>query len=395
MIIYIALLLYIIFLICKYDFNKCKKGKSIHFYILLVLFILVAGLRYRLGVDTTRYMLAFEGLSTLSNFDLSTINDYKYDPLFLLLILSCKTIYPEFFFFQLVQATLVNVLVLQFFRKHTQKYFVAILLYYVMEYVNYNMEVLRESCAVAIFLWAWGFYAENKKTKFLLCLIPAYLFHTSAIMLFLFALPIIFNIDKKIHIDASLIIVGLVAGVFVSFIIYFILHNMDFILMNPRILEKMDVYQDTETQINALGIISIFLLNIFIPFWCLIRGPKIKEYNQLEYTLIFGAFLSLLCIPIYIFTRYNNYFFPFIIIAVVNLISISKIRIHSNFYIKPTIFTCIFLFSPYFVNQLLIMSSSVEGSKYKNYQRYIPYSSVFDETEDPDREKLFSLKNSF
>ena len=56
--IYFVIGFYLLFLAFKYDVygSKNESAKKFHYYFALIILILLAGLRYRIGGDTCRYM---------------------------------------------------------------------------------------------------------------------------------------------------------------------------------------------------------------------------------------------------------------------------------------------------------------------------------------------------
>lgn len=105
--IYLFILLLLLLLSFRYDINGKKKYRDQCYLILLVIFILVAGLRYRLGTDT---------IGSLDKFYTETpcVGDISIDylsikyPLWNLLSSLVYTVAGKFFVLQLIQATIVN-----------------------------------------------------------------------------------------------------------------------------------------------------------------------------------------------------------------------------------------------------------------------------------------------
>ena len=112
--IYFITIAILIVLIGVYDFNGFKKAKYANYYLVLTLLILTAGVRYRIGLDTIRYMSSFENMPTLFNMTLTDFKETRYDPIFYLLSIFSKTIYPDFVFFQILHATILNSIVFYF-----------------------------------------------------------------------------------------------------------------------------------------------------------------------------------------------------------------------------------------------------------------------------------------
>ena len=78
--IYLLIGLYIIFLSYYYDFRHHKNGRQFHFYAILLVLILLAGFRYRLGIDSIRYAMGYQDLPNLSQLANFKFEEHKYDP---------------------------------------------------------------------------------------------------------------------------------------------------------------------------------------------------------------------------------------------------------------------------------------------------------------------------
>ena len=76
MVIYIIIFFYLVVLAYVYDYRKNSIGKIYFIYLTLLIFILFSGLRYRVGIDTSRYEIFFNECPTLF-----TLNSYQFDGL--------------------------------------------------------------------------------------------------------------------------------------------------------------------------------------------------------------------------------------------------------------------------------------------------------------------------
>ena len=79
MLIYIVLLIYLTVLCYVYDIKAFRKNRNLHYVCSCIILILVAGLRYRVGLDTIAYMRSFESpyYPSLEHFSLT--GDYGSD----------------------------------------------------------------------------------------------------------------------------------------------------------------------------------------------------------------------------------------------------------------------------------------------------------------------------
>ena len=395
--IYFAILSYIILLSYVYDFGHHKFGRNFHFLILLIILICLAGFRYRIGVDTIRYEMAFSQVPVLSQLDLHAFQEAKYDPLFLILASTAKTLNPEFWVLQMFQSLLVNIVFFRFFYKNTKYLFLSLLLYFCLIYVGHMTETMRESCAISMFLFGREFYKKGHKIKLLLCCILAYLFHSSAIILFIIFAIIAINLDKYIRFTKGVIIFALCVLVIAPLVQDFFINNISYIAITTRIMDKIEMYSATDMfdqRLNIFGIIVIVLLYVFIPYICIITLRNTKYATKLEFILVLEMFFAVISAPIYIFYRYVGYLMPFVIIALTNSLAENNLTLPLWGKIKTNnIIAWSIILLPFIINTIYVMNHTVRNSNCKNYSKFYPYSSIFSKELDADREALFSYYN--
>ena len=94
-----------------------------------ILLILVAGLRLVVGGDTQTYMSDYDRYPTLDEFTIFHFALFRYQPLWILLNVLAKTIYPEFYVLQLILACVVNPVTFYIIKKETDKKFEVAFVY--------------------------------------------------------------------------------------------------------------------------------------------------------------------------------------------------------------------------------------------------------------------------
>lgn len=397
--IYLFLLILLLYFSYRYDY-RCKIDYfNASYYLILFLFIALAGFRYRIGVDTIRYESYAEYIPIISNI---TYYDYiliGYEPLFLLLSSFARTISNHFWVMQLLQATLVNVVFFRFVKNNSKNPFFAILVYYIFLYLNFTCEVMRESCAVSMFLLGWEYLKQDKWVKFSLFCILAIGFHISAIVLLIIPIFNFFGLWDIIHINKKTIIL-LIAIFFIGTVLqqyifdYLITLNVD--ILSTKALSYSNTKLSGST-FNIIGIISTIIRNSFFPF---IAALYLKKHNQLEHKWEIMIFLSIcvtvLTIPVSLLYRYNNYFFPFAIIILSNVIYTRNIVLKKVTLKVSSYIVWFLILFPMFFFQFKVYTGEVgKNSRYKNYMRYYPYSSVVTKEIDKNREYVFNYFGAF
>ena len=108
--IYIAIILFLILLAYIHDYHGVKKNKNLWYNVSMWIFILLSGLRYRIGSDTQMYELSFIEIPKI--WDLTSYYIFQhssYEPGFTIFMSIIKTISGSFWLFLLVQSIIINV----------------------------------------------------------------------------------------------------------------------------------------------------------------------------------------------------------------------------------------------------------------------------------------------
>lgn len=79
---------------------------------------------------------------------------------------------------------LLNILLFYLIKKYSGYKFTVVFFYFSYLYLYYNMEILREALAIAIFLYALRFYKSGNWGKYYLMVFVCFLFHSSAVVTF-------------------------------------------------------------------------------------------------------------------------------------------------------------------------------------------------------------------
>lgn len=159
---------------------RLRNRRKWLFYILVLLPpILFATIRYNIGTDYESYWYYYIG------------NNYssEYEPLFQLINYISRYIFHDFYGVLLICAILTYGFILASLIKLKEDVSIAIGLwvYYCYYYVA-SFNVMRQMLAVSIVLYATILLSENKKIKFIILVIIASMFHSSAVLAFAFLL---------------------------------------------------------------------------------------------------------------------------------------------------------------------------------------------------------------
>ena len=393
--IYLLILFLLLYCTYHFDYLEKKKHRNTFYFAILIALILLAGFRYRIGVDTIRYASLFKSIPTLSDWNQIDFAAENFEPLYYLFSMLSKSISSEFWGMQMLQAILVNIAVFVFIKRYTHNMFLGILLYYTFLYLSFMCEVMREACAVSMFLFSWKYLVERRWVKYYLFCILAFLFHSSEILLFILPFLRLLHLEKFICLNRGtflflLIVLGLGFAIQHLFFDY-----ISILAFNERIENKITAYTDSSlsgTILNINGILSIIIMYVFYPLAALLLLKRKYSLKGISYEpmILLCSVFALLSIPLGILYRYNNYFMLFSIVALSDLAYSQRLSIKKGVYINSSRFSLwILLFFPLFFLRVYSYFPTIPKTQCKNYMRYYPYSSIFDETRDYDREKLF------
>lgn len=388
MFIYITILIYLFILFYVYDIIGKKQFRKQNYIFSCILLIIIAGIRYRVGLDTTAYMRSFESPYYPQLSDFSIFGDYGSDIFWVLINSTAKSIGGGFYTVQFIQAIIVNVAVFWFLKKHSPKPFMAVLLFFMFQWWNYCFEAMRESIAIAFYLFALdSLISENSLKKYYLRVWPAALVHTFGFVTFLFPLiqkikinkylPLIFILFLGVFFSISDILNGLVESIAG-------LENAASAKATKYI--ESDIYGTS--NLSLAGIAALFISRI-IPMTYLIY---VLYKNREQETDVFIPYIIcyilvvLLRIEVPIFFRFYNYFEIMLIIAMTQAVSLPTAS-RSN--IRNVISWFMITFMIFIRAYELTKPETDSLNGYKTYNRYIPYNSIFTEDYNEESEYIF------
>ena len=391
MLVYTIIFIYLTFLFFLYDVKSFKKDRWIHYNLSCIILILVAGLRYRIGLDTTVYMSSFESpyYPPLEYFSFSA--DYGADIGWVFINSLAKTIGGGFYTVQIIQALIVNIAVFWFIRRHSPKPFFAILLFFLFQWWNYCFEAMRESIAIAFYLFALdALITKNSLKQYYIRVWPAALVHTFGFVTFLFPLIRHIKINKYLP-----IIIVVFLGVFISIgdVINELVLGMEMVGdADGMVTSKATKYLESdvygESNLSFAGILALVISRI-IPIIYLIyvlhRSADKDNKTFIPY-LICYILVVLLRIEVPIFFRFYNYFEVMLIIAMTQAVSI-KYQNKGSIYALFTWLMILFMILIRTYELTKPETDSIAG--YKTYNRYVPYNSIFTEDYNEESEYIF------
>lgn len=358
----------------KLDASNNAQIIKIVFFILVVLI----GLSKDLGGDIiTSYGPDFKYAPKLTDLTWNYIfnpEEYatessKFQPLYIITRSFIRSLSSEFWVYQLIHAFFINVVIFSFLKKRALNICMAILFYLFFNFFEYNMEIIRESLAIACGLLAFNQYEKKRYPRFVIWLIAAYLFHSSALILLILPLcALLTNIpSKKFNV---LFVIAIV-------LLFMFYQHIDF-LQYVDVLDEKDASLASEylsqniskgLNINSylLYIVQFLIAPLVIIF--LTRKENTYKYWGLLYAYLFFRMLGLNST---LFYRCANYFAPFYWLFLAN--SALSLSAKYSYKSRKLVLSLFVLF--YFVLALQVMLMKEVSSNSLRYERYIPYKSV-------------------
>jgi hypothetical protein len=378
---YLFVLSLVILLIVQYDFLGNHVGADLWFNIILVLFIGIAGLRYKVGGDTLAYIEAFKEIPKVRELTTFNFSESRLDPLWIIVSSISRSILDDFTLFQIVHALFVNIVLFKFIKRYTPYRFTAILIYYVFFYLYFNMEILRESLAVCIFLLAYPYYQSRRWLQYYVIAAIAFLFHTSALLILFFPLL------RSAKLNRQNVIKLCVSFVIFSVVIFKFPNLINFLFFSSRIASKFESYSGLHPELT--GMLYYFFFFALMPYLMILLGYKLVPKPQIFEELFIPYFAIVLIFIVFSgFGRFLNYLSPFLMIYFsYYLHNLSR---HSLFNkMRGNVLAMLFVMAaiPKVIYYTGGQSKYVEGTN--TFNRWYPYSSIFTKEEYPFREIIY------
>lgn len=197
--IYIIIFFVIFYGVYVYDIKGHCKNKDQLYWTICVIFIIVSGLRYKIGGDTLGYMETWKLYPNIWNFNwfydieqtkafYPELERHRYG--WFIYVMFLKGIVNDYYILQICNAVILNIAIFKTINKYSYYPFITLLiLYFNFKFFELEFEVMRECIAVSVYLLiAFDHYVNKKWIKYYIGTIIAYLIHPSAIAMFI--LPI-------------------------------------------------------------------------------------------------------------------------------------------------------------------------------------------------------------
>lgn len=392
--VYIITLVTVLLLALHFDIGGSKRYYYSFYYGILVWLIFLSGFQYMVGTDIPYYMEEYENLS---------LNDFSWDNLkylsserrqfgWMIFLYCCRFFTGNFFLPKLLQAIFLNIAIFTFFKKISKYTFFCIFFYLLIGFLVLNYNVLRQSIALALELYAILYFKDRKYWKFTLFVFLAFQFHNSALILCLIPFIRIVSLYKN---QVAVLIATSIMFVFIMLSInivdvFFSLTQTGLIgdnLANVGVSYMQSARQGVREEFSIFSIKNIVNLSIII--WYFYQNKDEKG----SYNIIWGYF-GLIAFLIDLFS------------AIIPVVWRFRIYFEFGYYIVFSSFVCTFFKDKYFyrIKPIVICASILlvsiyplryylvkyEGSNYRYIDQYYPYHTVFNPERDFKKEFFFN-----
>ena len=298
---YFLLILYMIF----FFQIKNQKIKSVLFIVAVIQLILLQGLRSPyLGNDMPFYWFYYNKQLPYSITNLSFSN---FEILFKVLTKVISSITLDKHIYLVIISFLSTVPISIVIYKKSKNPILSLLLFLSFGFYNFNFSGLRQAIAFAIVFYSFLFIIDRKLIKFIISIVIASLFHSSALVF----IPAYFLFDFKITKFKIILMI------FIDVFIY-IFKVPIFGFINSFFYEEYGMVL-SDSYLWMIMCLSILMI-------CLLFYKKISSDNKsiLYNLVIIGTAIMLLSPIANNILRVANYYFMFIILLIPEVISYIK-----------------------------------------------------------------------
>lgn len=309
--------------------------KEIMLFSLVFLLIILAGVRFEIGMDFSAYYNFFQRVDSMDG-----NASYNYlEPGFRLIIIFFKSIsfHPYFLFF--TYASIMYSFIFIGIKRLSPLPFLSLFVFFTIFMIGYVFNVMRQGIAMSILVYLIPDFKEKNIYKVLFMTFFAASIHSSGFFILICYLLYHFRIGKKVYILLTFISVT-------YFMVSVELSTLFIKFMPMSIQGKIVSYMDRFPGEVSLSSYVLRLIFIGVLFYYYDRLMKSGEYNGIVNIYFFGFFLySLFSFQNMAAARLNMFFRILEIILIPLIVNMSKNKIEKTIVLSLfiAIATAIFL----------------------------------------------------
>lgn len=321
--------------------GQYKHGLKISFG-LIFLFL---ALRYNYGNDYLNYHDIYELIGESTNLGSNSLNE-RIEYGWFILNLICQPI--GFFGMTALLALLNCTIYYRFIKKYVPRkyYWLGIFLYiFTPEFMLIHASAMRQSLAIAIFIFSLDYIFKKDLIRYSICIIIASLFHFSALVLL--SVYFLGVINQKINLKFIIVYISLLLFIFVN-ISFFGMYILQFI---DDYFPKYSLYAGA-SKFEGTGFILSTLILLIIYYG---KNQNVEKALLFKFVLISFLFIPLTQINDLI-GRIGMYFSPAMIIVYPSILSEIKKSIPQFIFSALIIFLTLRGFYQFFLSEVWIKS---------------------------------------
>jgi len=285
-----------VFLIAVSFLDLVKNTLTIRIIILLfigVLLATIAGLRYG-DRDYYNYVDIYESSSKLfAEFDTTDIHG---EPGYLFVNRICKTVGIGTVGLFMIMSFSSVFLSLNFFRKYSPYFLVAVLIYFSHVFLLRDMMQIRAGLAASISLYALPYIERRRFLPFLLLLVSAALIHAGVLILIPLYIAYPYYLKHKSSVK-YLVAFGFVLGLILNAGV------IQYLITRFLNIPAVTIYLEDPEYFASLGLLNIVLVKNLILFCFLIYYRKEIE----EKVVHFDVFLLCFAVGVFWLSAFNHF----------------------------------------------------------------------------------------
>lgn len=293
-------------------YSRSVNNSKVGFYVFVLSYALIIGLRFDVGIDYSNYSDWYETLVNTGHFPIEKNNDFGYVWLNHLLFFLNSHVSILFITLALLQILFFAFAIqkIHFLRTWILFFFFTCLIFF------FSMNIMRQMLAFFIFFYALNMYFERKITRCFILFVLAFSFHKTVLVLFVLLPLIKFDWYKKRILQLGLFVASIfVLPLFFDLIIVAITPLVDMLGYNYYI-EAIDIINEATLENktgSGLGLYLFYLVDLLI----IIFSNKLKTfYSRYNYTAYFnlyftGIILNVIFSNNFILARITEYFVNF------------------------------------------------------------------------------------
>lgn len=332
---------FILNLISRISKNKQKVLSIITAILGITIPILVCGLRYGVGTDFFNYQEWFTYYLT----EPISLEKRDFGFSFMIKIIQLFSTNSQALF--LISAIIINVLVMKFIKENTKSYELSYFLFIALYFYFSTFNITRQWIAISIVLFSLKFAYERKLVKYIIGLLIATTFHTTAILM----LPIYFIINMKLNLKNIITLISIVFIIIGSF--ETIINLSGTMLGIGNTSHYLMYFEEGVDGGGANGYAYFIIGTLALLAILLVKNKYISDNTygkQQILLLIIAIIITLYGIQNFIFARLQLYLIPIIVVCIPNILNTIKKRERKLVYFIIIILGLLYLYRCLLVN---------------------------------------------